>query len=555
MYRAATTRRDFLKVAGLGAAAMAVPRTARGVQKPAARPTGRPNIIVILADDQRADYLGCAGHPIIRTPNIDALAKRGTYFVNAFVTTAACTPSRTSIMTGQYERKHGITFGSNSALKLEAFGRTYPMVLKQAGYFTGYVGKNHTPVGSRGGKVGYGSGVMEQQFDYWYGNHGHSSFYPKKRYKIYRNAADDTQVEIFQEGAVNFLDPNEKFLAGAKQFLKARPKNKPFCLMVNFNVPHSAGTLSMRMLPTDDALYRTAYRDRIKDFQMHPTYIRHAGIKTPKIPRRVYNGEYISSYNYVKTPASMREQMVRVCQTVSGIDRLTGRLVAELNRQGIADNTIIVYFSDHGIQFGEHGLGGKVLLYEQSIRVPMIICDPRMPAARRGTKVAQFALSIDIAPTLLDLAGIDVPDGMQGRSLRRLMLGEDAPWREDFFCENMFMGQNYPRIECVRGRRWKYIRYFDKKLDRPHAVSLTASIRGERPIYEELYDLAADPHETRNLAGDPKHRDALEKMRRRNAELVVLAKGGPEPPPTIPTRSKAQAGKKPTGKGPRRKGR
>lgn len=545
MYRDATTRRNFLKAAGLGAAALAGRGLARGVQSPTARPTGRPNIIVILADDQRADYLGCAGHPIIRTPNIDALAKRGTYFVNAFVTTAACTPSRTSIMTGQYERKHGITFGSNSALKLEAFAKTYPMVLKQAGYFTGYVGKNHTPVGRGGGKVGYASGVMDQQFDYWYGNHGHSTFYPKTRHRIYRNAAVDTQVEVFQEGAVNFLEPNEKFLAGAKQFLKARPKGKPFCLMVNFNVPHSAGTGTMRKLPTDDALYRTAYRDRIGDFRMHPNYIPHAGIRTPKIPRHVYNGEYIKSYSYVKTPASMREQMVRVCQTVSGIDRLTGRLVAELTGQGVADNTIIVYFSDHGIQFGEHGLGGKVLLYEQSIRVPMIICDPRMPAARRGTKVAQPALSIDIAPTILDLAGVDAPDGIQGASLKGLMLGESVRWRDDFFCENMFMGQNYPRIECVHGQRWKYIRYFDKKLDRSHAVSLTASIRGEEPIYEELYDLQADPQETRNLAGQPKHRDVLDKMRRRNAELVKLAKGGPDPPPTIPMRDKTQPVKRP----------
>ena len=127
-----------------------------------------PNVVVILADDQRADYLGCAGHPIVKTPNIDQLAAAGIRFKNAFATTAACTPNRTCILTGQYERKHGVTFGSSSSLSVEAFAETYPMQLRQAGYYVGYVGKNHSPIGLSSKGHGYKSGVMEELFDYWY---------------------------------------------------------------------------------------------------------------------------------------------------------------------------------------------------------------------------------------------------------------------------------------------------------------------------------------------------------------------------------------------------
>ena len=492
----------------------------------------RPNVIVVLADDQRADYLGVAGHPIVKTPNIDRLARRGTYFPNAFVSSAACMPSRNTILTGQYERKHGVTFDSQSALNDRAFSRTYPMVLKQAGYFTGYVGKNHSPIGKSEKGLGYESGVMEQGFDFWYGNHRHSTFYPKTRHPIYKNAAADTQVEIFTEGSLNFLTPNETFLAGAREFLKERPADKPFCLLVNLNVPHGAGTGSMRQKKTDPALYRTAYRDQIKKMPQPETYVAAAKIGTPKIPRKVYNGEYIRGYNYVMTPKALRERQVLTCQTVTGIDRLVGRLVKELKQLGEAERTIIVYLSDHGLQHGEHGLGGKVLLYEESLRIPLIIYDPRLPADEKGRRVEEMAVTIDVAPTILDLAGVSAPPGIQGRSLVPFMRGENVAWREDFFCENLYMGQNYPRMEGVRSRDWKYIRYFDKKLDTPHAQALTASIRGEPPIYEELYDLKNDPQERENLVGLAEYSETLEQYRRRCQALVVQAKGGDGEPET-----------------------
>jgi arylsulfatase len=521
---------------------------AQAVQPTEAKTSARPNIVVILTDDHRADYLGCAGHPILKTPNIDQLAAEGVRFENAFVTTAACTPNRTCLLTGQYERKHGVTFGSQSSLTEEAFQETYPMLLRQAGYYVGYVGKNHTPIGAESGinkkpestpeqlakatsKLGYHNGVMEAGFDYWYGNHGHSTFYPKWHHPIYRNARVDTQVEIFEEGTMNFLKPDSEF-AGAEEFLRTKPDKKPFCLLVNFNLPHGAGTSSMQLRKSDPELYRSTYRDRIDDMPLPETYIAMADIQTPKIPKHVYNGKYIPTYNYVQTEADLRERLVRTCQTVTGVDRLVGNLIAELKEQGLYENTVMVFTSDHGLQLGEHGLGGKVLLYEESLRVPIIIFDPRLPAERRGAVSDALALTIDIAPTILELAGLPVHAEMQGKSLSPIMQKDGAPWREDFFCENMFMGQNYPRIEGVRSRDFKYIRYFDKKKDKRHILALTASIQGEPPIYEELYDLKKDPNETSNLVDSPVHAEMLASFRKRCQELVVEAKGSDDYPKT-----------------------
>ena len=489
-------------------------------------------MVFILADDQRADYLGCYGHPVLRTPHIDALAARGTRFTNAYVTSAACTPSRTCFFLGQWERKHGINFNSNSSLAPEAFANSYPAHLRGAGYFTGYVGKNHTPVGAGG----YKSGYLERQYDYWYGNHGHTLFYPKDRHPIYRNAKADTQPEVLIEGAKNFLAPEDQFLA-AGEFLKRRPADRPFFLNVCFNLPHSAGTGSMRQKPTDPELYRTAYRDRAAELRLPKTYIAQADIKTPKIPRDVYSGIFIPSYNYVKTPEGMREQQILTCQAVSGIDRLVGALVEQLQALGLAENTIIVYASDHGLFHGEHGLGGKVLLYEEAIRIPLIVYDPRLPKQAKAPD--PFALSVDVAPTILSLCGVPAPATMQGRSLVPLIRGERAPWRDDFFCENLFTEQEYPRVEGVRGRDWKYIRYF-RRLDPgsgkpyPYAGTLEASMRGEKPVYEELFHLAEDPREEQNLAGNRKYGGRLDEMRRRCQKLVAEAKGGPGQPLTVP---------------------
>ncbi|MEM6692529.1 MAG: sulfatase-like hydrolase/transferase, partial [Planctomycetota bacterium] len=147
----------------------------------------RPNVIFILTDDQRYDTLGCTGNGFVQTPNIDQLAADGVLFANATVTSAICTPSRACYFLGQYERKHGVNFNSGTAMKPEAWASSYPVRLREAGYYTGYVGKNHVPIGDKG----YNSNVMEPSFDFWYAGHGHLTFYPKKRHKIFQHAKSD----------------------------------------------------------------------------------------------------------------------------------------------------------------------------------------------------------------------------------------------------------------------------------------------------------------------------------------------------------------------------
>ena len=285
--------------------------------------TQPPNVIYILGDDHRADYLGSDGHGVLQTPHLDRLAAEGVRFSQAFCTSPACTPSRTCHYTGQWERKHGINFNSESSLAPKAWEQSFPMRLKEAGYFLGWVGKNHVPAG--GGRSGYDSGYFEHVFDYWYGNHGHSGFYPKEFGscgRIYKNAEADTQIEVFTEGVMDFLQPDRGFRDRADSAMPERPDDRPFCLCVTFNLPHDFGTGTMELRPGDDEIYKSAYRDRQHLLQPPATYMPyHVAFENPRIPRSVYNGRYIPCYDYVRTPEVLRERQVRTCQTVAGVDR------------------------------------------------------------------------------------------------------------------------------------------------------------------------------------------------------------------------------------------
>ena len=508
----------------------------------------RPNVIYILGDDHRHEYLGCAGHPVLKTPHLDRLANDGVRFTHTFCTSPACTPSRASHYTGQWERRHGINFNSGSSLAPETWETSFPMRLKRDGYFIGWGGKNHVPVG--GGQGGYDSGYLERAFDYWYGNHHHSGFYPAELVgigEIYRNAEADTQVEVFTEGVSDFLEPNAGFRERSENSFPERPTDRPFCLCVTFNLPHDVGIVTMEDRESDDALYRTAYRDKAHLLQAPATYVPYKeAVERPRLPRDVYSGDTIPSYDYAKDPESLREQQVRGCQTVSGMDRFVGRLREQLERLGLADNTIIVFSTDHGIQHGEHGIGGKCFLYEESLRIPLIIHDPRIERGDVPCVRDEFVVVPDLAPTILDLCGLEPSAGMQGRSLRPLLENEQPDWRSEVFTEQLMDLQNYPRSESVRTAEWKYIRYFARTEDPAQAESLfrgtlddynrclSSTLNGEEPVYEELFNLREDPGEVENLAPDAGHAGRLDELRTRLLALAREAKGERDPPPTIP---------------------
>lgn len=459
-------RRQFLRNTFLSIGAAAAPALYVNCQ----RADRRPNIIFILTDDQRWDTMGCAGNKIIQTPNMDALAKDGVLFTNAFVTTAICGASRASILTGQYERRHGILgFGE---LSDSANANTYPMQLKRAGYRTGFIGK-----------YGVGNPPVDQ-FDYWramteqpvYENrdeHGH--------YKHY--------TRICGENALDFLH--------------TCTKKQPFCLSISFKAPHVQDGDPRQFI------YDPAYEDLYKDDE----------IPLPKTAGDTYFHDVFPKFFTENNEARRRwkirfsthekyqESVKGYYRLITGVDVVIGEIRKELEKRGHADNTLIILMGDNGFYLGEHGMAGKWYGHEESIRVPLIIYDPRLPKGKRGQRRHEISLNIDIAPTILDLAGVTKPESMQGRSLRSLTMGNSQPWRDEFFYEHRFEHGAVKKSEGVITLRYKYLRYIDSN-----------------PMFEELYDLETDKYEEHNLAADPDHADILSEMREKCDVLLEAAK-------------------------------
>ncbi len=463
-------RRQFITQAGMVAAAVATGRTpdARGAQD--AKRTDRPNIIFLVTDDQRWDTLGCAGNRIIQTPQMDALAKGGIRFENAFVTTSICMASRASMFTGQYERRHGCTFGK-PPLSDQAWAMSYPALLRKAGYRTGFIGK-------------FGVRVRDakSRFDVWHGFPGQGKYEHKDKAGRPKHL-----TSIMADQAVAFL-------RGCKS-------NQPFCLSVSFKAPHCQDGDPRQFI------YDPAYAPLYKD----------ATIPVPKtaapryfeaLPEFLRETEGRKRWELrFSTPEQYQETVKSYYRLITGVDTAIGRIRRALADGELAENTVIVLIGDNGFYLGERGLAGKWYAHEVSIRVPLIVHDPRAPASRRGKTLKPMALNIDMAPTLLSLAGVPAPACMQGKSLVPLMDGTAGPWRKDFFYEHLFERDNIPKSEGVRTTRWKYIRYFEQE-----------------PVYEELYDLERDPHEENNLVAASSHRDVLASLRKRCDELREAAK-------------------------------
>ncbi|XPF95102.1 sulfatase-like hydrolase/transferase [Colwellia sp. RE-S-Sl-9] len=527
---------------------------AKHIDTTASKTPTQPNIILILTDDQPYGYLGITGNKIVKTPNIDELANQGVLFTNAHVSSAICTPSRISILLGQYERKHGVNFNSGTSVSEEAWESSYPMLLRKAGYFTGWVGKNHSPVG----KGGYKSGLMEKSFDYWYAGHGHLSFYPKDRHKIFSEAKTDTQLEVVSEGIDDFLDTNEYKFKKAIKFLDSRPTDQPFMLSVNLNLPHGSSTSTMKMKETDDEIYKSLFRDQT--LPLPKNYIAKADIKTPKLPTDIHHViDRQNGYNVVDTPEKFREEYTRQLQAMTGIDRLVGKLKRKLKDQKIDDNTVIIFTSDHGLFMGEQGLGGKALCYEKTTHVPLIIYDPRNKQNNKTSNA--LVQSIDIAPTLLSLANVKQASTFQGENLMPLYNATDVTAqtkRKYIFSENLWSTHfGNPRCESIQTNEWKYIRYYkNNNLSATKKIALAKQLKipvnkmlyafhdndiaqyrefiegplhNEPVVYEELYNLNNDPTELKNVVTDKEYQQQLNTMRKDWYQTLLSARGTEAP--------------------------
>lgn len=426
----------------------------------------RPNILFVLTDDQSARMLGCMGNEVIQTPAMDRLASAGTLFTNAFVTTAICCSSRASILTEQYMRRHGIR-DFDTPLSAAAFAETYPALLRAAGYRTGYVGK-------------FAIGAPEGA--------GPSLALPADRFDVWRGFPQNIGFRQVVDGEPRYL--TTVLEEEAVRFLRSQPADRPFCLTVALKEPHG---------PWDyfDPDVPDTYQDRhipppatrtLDHYASQPRFIRESlsGGPTP---------------DTIASPEAFQDAMRVLYRLVSRADLALGRIQTALETAGLADNTVVIVSSDHGSMNGAHGLKGKWLMYEESIRVPLIIHDPRVPAAQRGQRCGRAALNIDIAPTILALAGVPIPASMQGLDLSPLVRGEaGVPWRTSWYYEHVFDTERplrpIVRSEGVREDDWKYIRYPEVE-----------------PPAEQLFDLRTDPRETHDLAADPAHAGTLARLR------------------------------------------
>ena len=473
-------------------AALAI-ATAMNVIQPVDAAESQPNIVFLFADDQRNDVFGHAGHPIIKTPNIDALATQGVRFSNAFVSHPICWVSRTTILSGLTARSFGEKDRPDQA-KSEAVNVLYTDLLRAAGYRTAHYGKWHAKM-----PKGY------QPADHF------DVFKPIGRNPYFKKQADGSlrhETQLIGDGAI--------------EFLASQPKDKPFCLNLWFNASHAEdrdkrpGVGHFPWPKVVDGMYDDIQvpEPRLSDpaiFESQPQHLKDS------INRERFFWRW-------DTPEKYQLNIRAYYRMISGIDHVVGRVVDALKEQGLSQNTIIVYSADNGYYMGDRGFAGKWSHYEQSLRVPLIIFDPRQTASTRGRTEEAMAMNLDFPSTFLDWAGVDIPDRYQGRSLKDVVRGNTPPaWRKDFYCEHVTLA---PHItwEGVRGQRYIYARYFDQD-----------------PHYEFLHDLEDDPDQLRNLVVDPNHAAALATMRERCDELVEKYGGPLVPIDQRKTRKRAKA--------------
>jgi arylsulfatase A-like enzyme len=449
------------------ACASCAPRAAdpRG-QPDALRVSQQPlNIVLLYADDWRHDTLRCAGNPVVETPRLDALAQDGVRFTHAAVTTSICGVSRASMLTGQWMSRHG-----NRAFAMfeTPWSETFPAELRAHGYWVGYIGK-------------------------W-----HNGRFPAAEYDSPASAlANGTHwIEQPDGTRIHVTEKNER---DAIDFLRTRPADRPFCLTVAFFAAHAEDGHRQQYLPqpASMALYRDA------TVPVPPTATDAAFRALPPFLANARNeGRNRWTWRF-DTPGRFQESMKNYYRLVTEVDAACGRVVDELARQGVLDRTLVVFTTDNGYFHGEHGLADKWYPYEESIRVPLIVRDPRMPSARRGTTDESLALNVDLAPTILAAARVAAPAGMQGRDLAPLYLDAQPPaWRSEFYYEHPQLTSRdfIPASEAVVARDWKYILWSDWGV-------------------EQLFDLAHDPREEHDLAADPARAPQLDAMR---AELARL---------------------------------
>ena len=430
----------------------------------------KPNIVFLLADDLRWNSLNCMGNGMLHTENIDGLARNGIKFTHACVTTAISMVSRATILTGQYMSRHGITeFGKQ--IGETAFSETYPAILRKAGYWTGFVGK-------------YGVGEIRlSDFDF---------------------AREYERVHWFPLENGDSIHVTKRNENDALDFLRERPKDKPFLLSVSFFATHAQDNHpdQYRYQPQSEKFYK----DNVIPVPETASdeYFRRL---PPFIANEANEGRIRWHWRF-DTPEKYQKYMKAYYRMLTEMNQAIGNIVDELKKQGVFENTLIIFMGDNGYFHGEHGLADKWYPYEESVRVPMIIYDPRLKPEKRNKTIDEFVLNIDIAPAIIAAAGLKIPEVMQGKDLTKLYLPrKSVRWRKDFYYEHPFVTseKRIPSSEALITKKGKYIFW-------PHYQ------------YEEYFDLVSDPFEKNNAISQPECSKQVQDYKKRFEELKILAK-------------------------------
>lgn len=487
--QAGQSRRSFLKLSAgaLSGLTLALGPAAAGT--PAAEkisPGRKPNLLVFLGEGLRYDELSCTGNQLVKTPNMDRLAREGMTFGNAFVTNALCLPSRASMLTGLYSHTTGVL--SNEPAKQPGLGGNGPIphdiplfsdLLRQAGYEVGFFGKAHIK-----------GGLQDRYWDYYFGFNGSTEYYnPTLTEGIAGKFSEPKRYEGYLDDVVA-----DRALVWLEQ-----KRDKPFCLIFNPFAPHAPFYRPRRYLDHYNGINipkPVTFDDDLKGYPGKPRAFANAN---NKIGTTVLEND---------DPRSLEEIVKNHYVGVMDNDDNLGRLVDLIERSGQLDDTAIMLTSDHGFFLGEWRMYDKRFMHEPSIRVPFLVRYPQLVKA--GTTSDKMILNLDIAPTLLELAGVPVPAAMQGRSLVPFLAGgEPDNWRQDWLYEYY----EYPQWERVRPHRgvrterYKLIHYY-KLADYP-----------DEPEEFELYDLQQDSGEINNLYGRPGYAALTQKLLERISEL------------------------------------
>jgi len=444
------------------------------------------NVIFVLSDDHRFDAMSFMGHPLARTPHMDAMARHGVHLKNAFVTTSLCSPSRASILTGLYTFRHRVIDNQRAVPNGTLF---FPQYLQHAGYTTGFIGKWH---------MGAAQDEPRPGFDYWFSFRGQGHYYPPHdQYTL-----NDNGRRVPQDGYITTLLTKK-----AIQFLEQQnDSQKPFFLYLSHKAVHGPFTPE------------PVYKNSLSSVPVAaPASSMFVSQNEQNRPRWLLDQR--NSWHGMDFPLHSGRTVEwfyrRYCESLRSVDDSLGAIMKQLKKMGIHDETLVIYMGDNGFMFGEHGLFDKRVAYETSSRVPMLMQCPEI--IKGGTTVDQVVANIDIAPTIMEAMALEKPPHMDGQSFLPIAMGEVTPWRDEFLYV-YYWEQNYPQTPThfsLRGSRYKYTTYY----------GLWDT--------DELFDIKADPLEQKNLIHDPSFENTKKQMQSR-LYAMMQELGGMEIPMNAP---------------------